>query len=153
VNRVRTSIGALGAAVCLFAATAEAQSFPDGPGKEAFVAICSSCHDPTHVLDKQLTKAEWQAKVLEMLQEETDVTQADQDAIVAYLAKNFPKKVNANKALAKEIASVLELSDKDAEAIVQYRTEKGDFKTLDDLKKVPGLDVAKIEGIKQRIEF
>jgi len=37
--------------------------------------------------------------------------------------------------------------------VVQYRTDKGAFKTLDDLKNVPGLDYKKIEAKKSRIVF
>jgi competence protein ComEA len=135
------------ALVCL------AQSLPDGPGKEIVEIICNSCHSVTRVTEKHWTRAEWKLKVLEMLQEETDVTPADQDAIVDYLARNFPKKVNANRAASKDLEHVLELAAKDAEAIVHYREEKGVFKTLDDLKKVPGIDAAKIEAMKERLEF
>jgi competence protein ComEA len=41
----------------------------------------------------------------------------------------------------------------DAEAIVRYREEKGSFKTLDDLKKVPGIDPGKLEAKKASLEF
>ena len=141
--------------VCLFAGSSAAQSFPDGLGKETFVNVCSSCHDPTHVLGKQMSKPEWKAKVTEMLQEETDVTDEEKDAIVEYLAKNFPKpeKVNVNKASAKEIALVLEMAPKDGDAIVAYREKNGAFKSFDDLKKVPTVDAGKIEARKGRIEF
>ncbi|MES1256939.1 MAG: helix-hairpin-helix domain-containing protein [Acidobacteriota bacterium] len=37
--------------------------------------------------------------------------------------------------------------------MLQYRTEKGDFKTLDDLKSVPGLDYKKVEAKKSRVTF
>jgi len=40
-----------------------------------------------------------------------------------------------------------------AEAIVAYRQANGDFKTLDDLKKVPGLDAVKVDAQKTRITF
>ena len=40
-----------------------------------------------------------------------------------------------------------------AEAIVAYRQANGDYKTLDDLKKVPGLDGGKVEAQKARIVF
>jgi competence ComEA-like helix-hairpin-helix protein len=74
--------------------------------------------------------------------------------IVAYLAKNFPVvKINVNKAAAKDLGTGLELTAKESEAIVQYRQAQGNFKTLDDLKKVPGLDGVKIESKKDRIEF
>ena len=112
------------------------------------------CHSPTAVIGKQGTNQWWQAKVTEMLQEVTDVPDSDVDAIIAYLAKNFPVvKINVNKASAKDLETGLELTTKESEAIVSYRESKGDFKTLDDLKKVPGLDTVKIESKKDRLEF
>ena len=105
-----------------------------------------------------MTKPQWQDKVLEMLQEETDVTQAERDQIVEYLAKSFPaqidlKKVNVNTAAAKDMETTLELSSETAAAIVRYREQNGEFKTIDDVKKVPGVDAAKIEAKKDRLEF
>jgi competence ComEA-like helix-hairpin-helix protein len=45
------------------------------------------------------------------------------------------------------------LSDKDAEAIVAYRTEHGPFEAFDDLKKVPGFDTSVLEDKKGWIFF
>ena len=132
---------------------AGAQSLPDGPGKELVEVICSSCHSTERIAAKQFTKAQWQAKVLEMLQEEPDVTEPERDKIVEYLAKAFPAKINVNHATAKELEDGLELSSADAAAIVQYRERNGNFKTLDDFKRVPGLDAAKIDSKKDRVEF
>src|SRR5579863_9077161 len=78
--------------------------------------------------------------------------------IVEYLAKTFPalidiKKVNVNTAAAKDIETTLELSPETAAAIVRYREQNGAFKTIDDVKKVPGVDAAKIESKKDRLEF
>ena len=140
--------------VCSIALGACAQSLPDGQGRETFVMVCSMCHSPTAVIGKQGTRQWWQSKVTEMLQEVTDIPDSDVDSIVAYLAKNFPiVKINVNKAAAKDIEAGLELTSKESEAIVQYREAKGNFKTLDDLKKVPGLDAVKIESKKDRLEF
>lgn len=144
------SLAAFG--VC--AQTPPAQTLPDSPGKETFVMICSMCHSPTAVIGKQGTRQWWQLKVTEMLQEETDIPGSDVDTIVAYLAKNFPiVKTNVNKASAKDLETGLELTSKESEAIVNYRAANGNFKTLDDLKKVPGLDAVKIESKKDRLEF
>ena len=127
---------------------------PDGPGKETFQMVCSMCHSPTAVIGQQGSKQWWQSKVTEMLQEVTDVPSTDVDTIVAYLAKNFPiVKINVNKASAKDLETGLGLAAKEAEAIVGYRQAKGSFKTLDDLKKVPGVDAVKIESKKDRLEF
>ena len=133
--------------------TALGQSLPDGPGKDLVDAVCTACHDSARIVAKQATKAEWQAKILEMLQECPDVTQQERDQIAVYLAKNFPKHVNVNTAAATEIEAALEISSTQAEAIVQYREQKGAFHSAEDLKKVPGFDSAKVEAIKNRLEF
>jgi competence protein ComEA len=142
-----------GLAGALLASIAPAQSLPDGPGKELVETICSECHEATRVIGQQRTKADWLLKVTEMLQEDQDVTQLERDTIINYLAAHFPKKVNVNNAGVKELETGLDLSTREAEAIVGYRADKGRFKTVDDLKKVPGLDAAKVEARKERMEF
>jgi competence protein ComEA len=140
--------------LCFFAMGACAQALPDGPGKETFQMVCSMCHSPTAVIGQQGTRQWWQAKVTEMLQEVTDVPDSDVDTIVNYLSKNFPVvKINVNKASAKDLETGLELTAKESEAIVTYRQGNGNFKTIDDLKKVPGVDAVKIESKKDRLEF
>ena len=132
---------------------APAQSLPEGSGKELVEVICSSCHSTERIATKRWTKPQWQDKVLEMLQEEPDVTQPERDKIVEYLAKSFPAKLNVNTAAAKEIETALEISPENAAAIVRYREQNGPFKMIEDLKKVPGVDAAKIEAKKDRLEF
>ncbi len=34
-----------------------------------------------------------------------------------------------------------------------YRAEKGDFKTVDEVKKVPGLEAGKVDAQKARLVF
>ena len=140
-------------AVALLCGSARAQSLPDGPGKELVDVVCTACHDSERIVKQHKTKAEWQDKVLEMLQECPDVVQEERDRIVEYLSKNFFRKANVNQAASKDLAAVLEIPEKDADAIVRYREQKGKFKTLDDLKNVPGLDTAKIEAKKERLEY
>jgi virginiamycin B lyase len=80
----------------LLSGVAAAQSppptLPEGPGKELVEAVCTACHTLERVVAKGATKAEWQDKVLEMLQEDPDVTQKEREQIVEYLAKAFPPK-------------------------------------------------------------
>ena len=128
-----------------------AQSLPDGPNKDLVEAVCTACHDTGRIVSKQMTKAEWADKVLEMLQEDPDVTQPERDKILEYLSVTFPKKVNVNTSDAKQIETGLDVTAKEAAAIVEYRTAKGNFRTLEDLKKV--LDPAKVEARKNRVEF
>jgi competence protein ComEA len=146
----------LGAGLLAHTASAQSQSLPDGPGKALVQRICSECHEPELVMDKRQTKEGWNATVDEMVSRGATGSDSEFDQIVAYLTKNFGKdsaKINVNKAAAKDIETGLALAAKDAEAIVQYRAKNGSFKTLADLKKVPGLDAAKIDAKKDSIEF
>jgi len=74
------------------------------------------------------------------------------EQILAYLAKHFSP-IKVNKATAKDLEATLDVPAKVAEAIVAYRLEKGEFKTVDDLTKVPGLESGKIAAQKARIVF
>jgi competence ComEA-like helix-hairpin-helix protein len=103
-------------------------------------------------MGKQWTRQQWEAKVTEMLQEEPDVTREERAMIVEYLSANFKPggKIYVNRAKAADLETAFEIPTKSAEAIVRYREEKGDFKSLDDLKKVPNVDVMRIEARKDR---
>jgi competence ComEA-like helix-hairpin-helix protein len=138
-----------------FSGTAIGQSLPDGKGKDVFESVCSLCHAPTAVMGKQFTRPQWELKIIEMLQEEPDVTPEERATILDYLSENFKPggKIYINKAGAKDLQAALEVSANDAEGIVRYRDEKGAFKTFDDLKKVPGFDPAKVQAKKDRLEF
>ena len=90
-----------------------------------------------------------------MLQEEPDVTREERAAIVEYLAANFKPggKIYINWAAAKDLEAALEISAAEAEAMVKYRKAQGDFKSLDDVRKVPGVDATKVEAKKDRLVF
>lgn len=140
----------------LFSWTAAAQSLPDGPCKDVVQSVCSLCHDPAvAVIGKQWTKAQWELKISEMLQEEPDVTADERAAILQYLSTYFRPggKIYINQSTAKVLEPALEISPNAAEAIVRYRDKNGHFKTLEDLKKVPELDAAKVESKKDLIVF
>src|SRR5262245_9875004 len=139
------------AVIAFFTWTAAAQSLPDGPGKEVVSTVCSLCHDAaTAVIGKQWTKNQWELKITEMLQEEPDVTREERAAILDYLSTFFKPggKIYVNKSNATVLQTALEISSQSAEAIVRQRERSGDFKTLEDLKKVPGVDAAKVESKK-----
>jgi DNA uptake protein ComE-like DNA-binding protein len=45
------------------------------------------------------------------------------------------------------------LSNKDADAIVSYRTDKGPFADFAALRSVPGLDVERLDAVRQQVAF
>ena len=53
----------------------------------------------------------------------------------------------------KEIEAALGFTTKESELIVAYRTKNGNFKDVDSLLKVEGVDAAKIQSAKDKIEF
>ena len=127
---------------------------PEGKGKDAVESTCTDCHSLQRIKDQRLNEEGWDNIVREMIENGASINPDDVKVIVDYLAKNFgpDKKVNINKAPASEIASVLQLTPAEADAIVQYRTRNGQFKTLSELQKVNGL-AEKIEAKKTLIEF
>ena len=61
-------------------------------------------------------------------------------------ADNGATKVSINRASAEQLAQALNgVGLKKAQAIVSYREEYGPFKTLDELKQVPGMGSALVE--------
>jgi len=131
---------------------------PEGPGKATTQKVCGSCHGAELVLGRQEDRDAWAGVVNDMIERGAKGTDDEFYEVVDYLATNFSKtseviKINVNKATAKDLMGALRLSEKQATAIVHYREEKGDFKSIDDLKKVPGIDAGKIEANKNRLAY
>jgi competence protein ComEA len=144
--------------VALALANAQSLKLPDAPGKATTEKVCGECHGAELLIGRQETKETWSAVVDDMIQRGASGTDDEFFQVVNYLATNFSKtspvvKVNVNKATAKDLEGALRISEKQAAAIVHQREDKGDFKSIDDLKKVPGVDVSKIEANKNRLAF
>ena len=134
---------------------AEAQDMPAGKGKDLVENTCGSCHGLDVVIAQHATKDGWSSIVDYMVSRGASGTPEEIATIVDYLAKNFPAaaKTNVNKASSMDLQTALELSAKEADAIVKYRTAHGDFKDWDGLTKVPGIDTAKLTAKKDSIVF
>jgi competence protein ComEA helix-hairpin-helix repeat region len=143
-------------ALALFAATAWAQ-LPEGPGKAETERICKQCHELERSLSPRQDRAGWQATMDKMIALGAKGTQKEFDLIVEYMAANYPapavQRLNVNQARAIELESALTLTRSQAAAIIQYRTKHGDFKSIEDMKKVPGVDAAKLDAKKDRLTF
>ena len=137
----------------LFLAAAQAQDLPEGKGKDTFAKICGACHDAGVVVTMHQSRDDWQATVDDMKGRGADGSDADFKTILDYLSKYQGPEVNVNKASADDLQKQLEVTAAEAAAIVKTRTDKGDFKSWDDLAKVSGLDAKKIEPLKGRIVY
>ncbi|SRR5258708_23709426 len=128
------------------------QDLPDAPAKATVQKICTSCHTLSVVVSKRRIKSDWQKSVEDMSGRGMKATDEEMEAAVEYFSRYFGK-ININRADAAEIKNVVDLSEKEAAAVVKYREENGDFKSFDGLAKVPGLEPKKIEERKERILF
>lgn len=128
---------------------------PDGPGKATFESVCSLCHSPSAPAGKQWTREQWELKVIEMLQEEPEVTTDERKQIVEYLTATFKPggRIYINLAGAADLAKLLDLPLAEAERIVGHRKDKGLFTGVDAVKSVAGITVAKIDAKASELEF
>ena len=154
----------LGGALAIFAggewvksSASQDKPLPDGPGKEETQKLCSKCHDLDKSVSIRQDRAGWRRTIEKMLAFGAKATDQEFNAVLDYLATNFPAddvpKINVNKAAAIEFESGLSLRRSQAAAIIRYREQNGPFKSIEDLKKVPGVDVEKIEAKKDRLIF
>lgn len=125
---------------------------PKAPGKETVELVCGACHEVDTAIGTRRTSADWQLMIDAMINRGAMATEPEFKEIFDYLSKHFGL-VNVNKAAATEIATVLELPVAAADAIVRYRTEHGEFTSVDEVKQVPGVDAKAVEERKQRVAF
>jgi len=128
---------------------------PAGPGKSTLIRVCSKCHSPDNVIANGQDRAGWENTITKMAGFGAEGTDEEFTAILDYLEKNFPPvtTVHVNQATAAQLESGLGLSTTEAEAVIEYRKKNGDFKSLDDLKKVPDVDAKKLDAKKDRLAF
>ena len=130
---------------------------PNGAGKAETLRVCGKCHSVEQATSLRQNRSEWQDEIAKMVGMGAQGTDEDFNAILGYLTRNFgpekPKPVNVNTASAVELESSLEFTKSEAAAVIEYRTKNGNLKSLDDLKKVPGIDAKKVEAKKARISF
>jgi competence protein ComEA len=149
---------ALICSVIILAPSASAQiQLPTGPGHDETIKVCGKCHAAEQAASLRQSRTGWEETISKMVSMGSEGTDEEYEAILSYLVKNFgpeaAKPINVNKATPVELESALALTRTESAALVQYRTEKGNFKSLDDLKQVPGLDFKKIEAKKSSLAF
>jgi competence ComEA-like helix-hairpin-helix protein len=120
-------------------------------GEEAFLNRCSNCHGTERVLVAPRTRKGWEGVLAEMTDMGALLEPGEQEAILAFLTERHGL-VNVNAAAAEELVA-LGLSQKDADAIGSYRTEHGPFADFAALQRVPGLDVDRLNAVRERLAF
>jgi len=135
--------------------TAPAQSpdgLPEAPGKGVLLKVCTLCHGTDMITDTPRTVPLWRDTLELMMSFGAIASEDEWRAIENYLVVNLAH-LTVNKAPAGDIGLVFAVDAKVAQAIVDYRDKQGPFKTADDLKKVPGVDPARVDALKPRLIF
>jgi competence protein ComEA len=151
------ALGLMVAAAVALAAGQESQVFlpsgeglPDGPGKDVTVRACGTCHEGRRAASVRLTRDGWAAVIEDMQKRGAKVSEQEFPVILDYLTTHFlgeaVQPLNLNTASQIDLEAAGGLLRREAAAVIRYREQHGRFKTLDDLKNVPGLDFKKIEN-------
>ena len=145
----------LGLACAAAADDKDVARLPEGPGKEVVGKLCMVCHDSGNFRKARYSSEEWSDSVADMVERGAKGTPEEIEAVVAYLAKNFGKgaPVRINTAPFAEVKVVLGFTVPEVRALLEYREKNGDWKSFEELLKVPGIDATKVEAQKSRITF
>jgi competence protein ComEA len=150
-SRLSISFGLL----CSFAALG--QELPNAPGKAETEKVCKGCHEVARSVSLRQDREAWAATVNKMVALGAKGTPEEISAVVDYLAKHYPAgdvpPLRVNEARAIDFESTFGLRRSQAAALIKHRDSVGGFKSIDDLKKAPGVDAAKIEAVKDRLVF
>ncbi len=113
---------------------------------------CGSCHDAEVVLAQLKTPGEWAETLQSMAEQGADASPEEWRMIEQYIDSNLAL-IAINKAAAEELQLTMDATADVAAAIVKYRQANGAFKSVDDVKKVPGIDTTKVDARKKRFVF
>jgi competence protein ComEA len=151
-------LAAVSVSAALWSTAAVAQpQLPDGQGRAEVEKLCKQCHELARSVSPRQDRDGWNQTMTKMAAFGMKASEQEFALVLDYLSKNFPAdeipRINVNKATAIELESGLSLRRSQAAAVLAYRAKHGDFKSLEDLKKVPLMDAEKVEAKKDRITF
>jgi competence ComEA-like helix-hairpin-helix protein len=148
----RSQSSTIGLATAPVAKENHSDGLSEVKGKAAFQRACVECHQIEVATRSRYTEAGWRRMVDTMVERGAELSEPEIADVTAYLSKNFGK-VNVNTATAAQLEDALGLTEKEAQAIVSYREQNGDIKSLDQLKSVPGVSPDKIQAKAEAIAF
>lgn len=144
-------------AALLAAWPAAAVVLPDGEGKAVLEKMCLQCHDVAKSVSLRQDRNGWGQTMTKMIAMGMKGSDEEMQLVLDYLVTHFPPEalppININTARSIQIESRFSLKRSEAAAILKYRKENGPFKSIEDLKNVPGIDFAKIEAKQDTVVF
>jgi hypothetical protein len=143
----------------MLAATPVAASWASDSGSSAtdlvregrsLKTVCAKCHNLQIVMDTPMSYDAWHDTVQTMMDRGATGTDEQLADVMDYLHRTVTT-IDVNTADADELQIVLHVSPSTAQAIVARRSTQK-FKSLADLKSIPGVDAATVEA-KTRLIF
>jgi competence ComEA-like helix-hairpin-helix protein len=150
--RAAAAIFVAGLTVATGAAIAASAQEPEDHPAAAYKRVCSSCHDADRILATRRTRTQWEEVIEKMIDRGAEGTAEDFTAAEEYLLR-VSGRVNVNRSLSKDLVAVLGVTQKDADAITEYRKANGEFTDFDGLCKVPGIDTEKLKQVRDAVSF
>jgi len=130
---------------------------PEGAGRKETERLCSGCHELARSVSLRQNRDGWKATINKMLGLGAKGTEQEVSAALDYLSAHYPAQalppLNVNTAKAIDLEARLSLRRSEAAAVIEYRARHGSFKSIEDLKSVPGINAEKIESKKNVLVF
>ena len=120
-------------------------------GEEVFLNRCGTCHGTERALVAPRTRKGWEAVTAEMVNNGMQLETGELEPMLAFLTEQHGL-VNVNAANAADLVA-FGLSKKDGDTIVSYRSDHGPFADFATLRSVPGLDVNRLDAVRERLAF
>jgi competence protein ComEA len=140
-----------------FTASLALAQLPAGEGREETQKVCSNCHEMERSVSLRQDRDGWKATINKMMNMGAQGTVEEFAAALEYLAAHYPANglppLNVNTAKAIDFETRLSLRRSESALIIKYRAEHGAFKSIEDLKKVPGVDAAKIDAKRDSLVY
>jgi len=130
----------------------ESPTVAEDPDTGLFHRLCDECHTSAQIVSRRRTRAEWEDVITKMIEKGLGAPEKDLETVFAFLNRNYGR-VLINRAPADEIVAVLQVSQQDADALVAYRKTAGAFADFEAIRKVPGIDMKKLENKKDAIAY
>jgi hypothetical protein len=127
---------------------------PEGDGRVTVESICASrCHNQSTILRAKRTPAGWEAIIDVMTERGAEMSDSEYYEILDYLSTHLLATVNVNTAPRERLVEVLEITDQQADAIVEGR-KAHPLKTWQDVAKLlPDAKPSFVEERKARLVF
>ena len=111
--------------------------------------------NPVHAFAQTQIQVGWQDTITKMVSLGAKGTDQDLEQVLTYLSTNFKgegrKPLNLNTATSVDLESIGGFLRKESAAWIAYRKAQGPCKSIDDLKKVTGVDFKKVEERRERL--